>query len=324
MNFQDLKTVESAEFYLDVAFRKASKRISEINSTIKGKDGLSRAKNKEVMRIDIIRAHLTETLTKILISFPDIDSLDMFYQELIKLTLDYKSLKKSLGALNWAIKKVGQFFKLYSRKMKFSNDYDSIIKAKKEFFGRISSIMKQVNPNLAYLEESRKTMKSYPAIKTSIFTVCIFGYPNVGKSTLLSKMTTAKPEINEYPFTTKRLNLGYIKEPLSNIQIIDTPGTLDRLEKMNKIELQAYLAVRHLANLLVYVFDPTFEYSMENQEKLLENVKKFDKPLILYLSKTDMCDKSVIDGFRKQYPDIITNIDELKSLMMEKARKQKF
>jgi nucleolar GTP-binding protein len=320
MNFQDLKNIESAEFYLDVSFRKAAKRISEINSTIKGSNPLARSKNKELLRLDLMRASLTDSLMKILKTFPEIDELDIFYQELIKLTLDYKSLKKSLGALNWAEKKVSQFSRIYSRRIKLCNEYDSIIKAKKEFLGRISSIMKQINPYLAYLEESRKTMKAYPAIKTDISTICIFGFPNVGKSTLLSKLTTAKPEINSYPFTTKRLNLGYIKEPLFNVQIIDTPGTLDRIDKMNNIELQAYLAAKLLANLIVYVFDPTYEYTLDSQKQLLMHVRKFDKLVILYMSKADIADKSSVDEIRKLYPDIITDTDVLKEEMKRKLK----
>jgi len=323
MNFQDLKKIEKADFYLDVAFRKASKRISEIKSSVKSKDKLSKTKNLERTRIELITYSLTDNLKQILTSFPDIDNIDIFYQELIKCTLDYKSLKKSLGSVNWAIKKIEQFFRLYKDKIKQSYEFNAIKKQQRKFYGRVSSILKQINPYLAYLEESRRELKAYPAIKTSVYTVCILGFPNVGKSTLLSKLTTANPEIKSYPFTTKSLNLGYIKDPGYNVQIIDTPGTLNRMDKMNKIELQAYLALKYLTNLIVYVFDPTFEYELEKQEKLLDKMKEFEKPIILFLSKIDIADGTAIDQFKEKYPDAITNITELKEKIRAFSREKK-
>ncbi len=320
MNFQDLKKIEGPDFYLDVAFRKASKRVSEIRSSSREKDRFNKSKNLELTRLELIRTVLTEQLNKITDSFPSIDKLDEFYKELIKCTLDYRDLKKSLGSVSWAVDKIHYMYKFYKNKIIKTKDHRKINSLRKEFYGRVSSILKQIKPYLFYLEESRKTMRNYPAIKTSLYTVCLFGFPNVGKSTLLKKLTTADPEINAYPFTTKKLNLGYIKTPKTKIQVIDTPGTLNRLNKMNYIELQAYLAVKHLADLIVYVFDPSLEYSFEKQEKLLKKLEEFDKEIVLYMSKTDIADKDVIKQYKKKYSKI-QDFDSLKEDIVKKAVK---
>ena len=57
-------------------------------------------------------------------------------------------------------------------------------------------------------------MKDYPTIKTSLFTVAICGFPNVGKTTLLSKMTPSEPEISNYSFTTTLYSskLGFVNK----------------------------------------------------------------------------------------------------------------
>ena len=318
MNFQSLKKIENYQFYLDVAFKRASKKADEIRPKIKEKDRLKKSKKIEITKLEIIKTTINERLKAIIKAYPSLDNLDDFYKELIKCTLDYKDLKKSLGAINWAVDKTDYFFRIYLGKIKRTEDIRFINKYRKEYYGRISSVLKQIKKNLIYLEESRKIMKSYPAIKTSVYTVCIFGFPNVGKSTLLSKLTTASPEINAYPFTTKSLNLGYIKQPGKKIQLIDTPGTLNRFNKMNNIEMQAYLAVKHLANLVVYVFDPTEEYSFEEQVKLLKKLKEFKKPIILYLSKTDMKDID-ISKIKKKYPDIITDYKELEKIIISQV-----
>lgn len=190
---------------------------------------------------------------------------------------------------------------------------------RKEYYGRISSVMKQIKPFLNYLDESRITMRDYPSVKTSLFTVCLFGFPNAGKSTLLRKLTNAEPEVKDYPFTTKTLNLGYINDPRIKIQIIDTPGTLNRKDKMNYIELQAYLALNHLADLIVFVFDPSLEYSIDKQEKLLKRIKEYDREIILFLSKTDIADVKIMEKFKSKHK--IMDLEMIKEIIMKKALK---
>ena len=123
------------------------------------------------------------------------------------------------------------------------------------------------------------------------------GRPNVGKSTLLSKLTQAKPAIANYEFTTRRLNLGYAKIGHYKIQFIDTPGTLARFEKMNEIEKQAHLALKYLADLIVLVIDPTGK--LQEQRRLLDQLKSLDKEMISYLSKTDIAKREAIETAAK-------------------------
>jgi len=303
MNFQSLKKIESYEFYLDVAFRKASKKAKDIKSRARAKS--TKAKQADLIRFQVVRDKLNEDLFNILKSYPSIDSLAEFYQELIKCTLDYPLLKKSLGAVNWAIKQLDKLHNIFKSKIK-NIDSQNLNSLRKQYYGRVSSVLKQISKNLEYLETCRKIMRGYPAIKTNMYTVCLFGFPNAGKSTLLTKLTRASPEINSYPFTTKKLNLGYIKEPGLKIQIIDAPGTLNRINKMNNIELQAHLALKYLAALVVFVFDPTFEYSYEKQVKLLNRIKKTKKQIIIYMSKMDIAPKTNQKKILRNY-DAITD-----------------
>jgi nucleolar GTP-binding protein len=128
-------------------------------------------------------------------------------------------------------------------------------------------------------------------VKTDTYTVCISGFPNVGKSTLLSKMTTASPEIGSYAFTTKSLNIGYFDARFEKVQVIDSPGTLARFEKMNNIERQAFLAIKYVADIVVFVFDLTEPYPLEDQLRLYEGVVDAGKFVIVYFSKSDIISK---------------------------------
>lgn len=287
MNFQELKKVEKADWYIDLAFRNAGNKASEIKSAMRQRpDTIKRA---ELAKVSEVRRILRRHLDIILKSFPSIDTLDEFYLEMIRNSLDYAELKKSLGALRWAQQKVDFFSDQYHNKIARCREFRRMTGYTREYYGRISSVMKQIKKQLEYLEFARKTMKDFPSIKTGIFTVCIAGFPNVGKTTLLSKLTPATPEIADYAFTTKKLNIGYATFNNRKAQFIDTPGTLDRFQKMNPVEKQAYLALKYCADLIVFVFDSGDQtYAREDQLKLLKSMKLLGKDIIVYLSKTDL------------------------------------
>jgi len=242
-------------------------------------------------------------MKNILNSFPHLEDLPEFYLKLLKITLDYAKLKKSLGGVAWALRKNEYFYNHYKAKIKRTGDLKKINVFRREYYGRVSSVLRQIKVELEILEQARQVMKNYPAIKTSLKTVCLFGFPNVGKSTLLAKITEAKPEIKNYAFTTKSLNMGYLKTDREKIQFIDTPGTLDRFFKMNPIEQQANLALKHCCDVVVYVFDLTESFSFENQFKLFENMQKMrpELPVLVYLSKTDIVEKAIVDNFSKDF-----------------------
>src|SRR3989338_4661337 len=131
----------------------------------------------------------------------------------------------------------------------FSHAKERANAAREGIKGQRSVVEKSKTVELAKLEAVKnsltKIMGNFPSIKENIFTVAIAGFPNVGKSTLLNKLTGAHAEIANYAFTTRSLNLGYMFEDGKRIvQVIDTPGTLNRHEKMNYIEIQAELAMQ--------------------------------------------------------------------------------
>lgn len=313
MNFQDLKNIENYQFYLDVAFKKAQKRAVIVREGIKKeKSRLVKSQKVELEKLGVIKGVLHDKLMIILKSYPSINRLPPFYQRLIKLTIEYDELKKSLGAVNWAAKKVSDIFAIYNEKIKKTKDFKKINVYRREFYGRISSLLRQINDNLLFLEEARRIMKGFPAIKTSVPSIVLYGFPNVGKTTLLYKLTGSKPEINSYPFTTRRINISYIKEGKDKIQLLDVPGTLNR-GKQNEIEKQADLVVEEVAELIVYIFDLTESYPLKDQMKLFEDLNKHNKKIVVFLAKKDLI-QDKIDEFKKKNLKGFEVMDEAKEL----------
>ena len=302
MNFQKITSVPNSKDLLDIAFRKAREKGK--SKKLSG-NWLQIIRKKEALKLDIIKDVLDVKLDKILTSYPDLDTLPKFYIKLMEVTLDYPKFRKSLGAINWAKERIKHFQGMYVRRIVKEKDRSKINEISKQFYGRISSVLKQIEKNLKYLEESRKTLKTYPDIK-EMYTVCLYGFPNVGKSTLLNKMTGTKAQTAAYAFTTKTINSGHITIEGKEVQILDVPGTLAREEKMNNVEKQADLVLNELANMVIYVFDITERcgYTIDQQERLYQQLRKNDS-LVIYLSKQDLLSKEEIKGFKHKHLSLV-------------------
>lgn len=300
MNFQTLPPVDNSKQLLNLAFQKAREK-AEVKNMRGQKDMLKAIKQKESLKLDIIKDILASRFNKILRDFPETEKLPSFYLKLMHLTLDFPKFKQSFGAMKWAIDKVCFFQKQYVSKINQEKNRFQIGKISKEFYGRISSIVKQVDGNLKYLEECRRTMKSYPDVK-EMFTVCIYGFPNVGKTTLLNNLTGSRAEVAAYSFTTKSINVGYFKIGEEKVQVLDVPGILARSEKTNLIELQAELVLEELAKVIIFVYDISEHggYSIEQQEKLLKRLGK-NKKVLIYVSKTDLVDSEKLEEFKHKH-----------------------
>ncbi len=313
MNFQEITPVEDYNFYLDLAFRRSREKGKELRLNKLEGGRYDKSKYIEVLKMQVIADTISSRMESIVKSFPSFDNLAPFYQEMVRLHIDYVQLKKSLAALNWLSHKSKEMFKIYCSKLDKNHDFNQINILKKQYLGRMSSLIKQVKGDLEFLEQSRKIMKSFPVVKTSLRTIAIAGFPNVGKTTLLYNLTGSKGEINSYPFTTKGVNVGYIGKGKERLQLLDTPGALNRFEKMNYIEQVAYLAMKHCAEVIIYVYDLTEEYPIEDQEKLLKNIRELGKPIIRYVTKTDITPKEKLDAFLSRHKGILTSIDDLKA-----------
>ncbi|MFP4523652.1 MAG: GTPase [Candidatus Woesearchaeota archaeon] len=302
MGFSDLPPIERVEVYLDTAFRKARLNARKHVLADHEKSVLNREKSLALIKIDTVRSHITSSFQKIIAAYPNFDNLTEFYTQLLHLTLDYNTLKKSLGSFKWVVDQTHSFSKEFARKIKRTSDAQKAAQLLKQYYGRVSSVLKQIKKELVYLNSAREVLRTFPSLKQDTFTVAIAGFPNVGKSTLLSQITPAKPQIHSYAFTTKGLNQGYAKKNGLDIQFIDTPGTLNRLEKMNTVEKIAYLALRYAADYVVYVFDITqASYPLADQQKLFKQLKKSAKPIVCYLSKTDLLSDAQIEGFESLF-----------------------
>lgn len=320
--FRNIPPVLTARQLLDQSIRH-TKKIQ-----IHDRDKRYEIKKLIIARTEAFITDLTSRLEAYVKNFPSIDKLPLFYQEIIDIKIDTDKLKKSLGAIDWARKTVLMVYSTQSSALVKTGNVEFLKQKQKEIYGRVSSIVKQVDKHLGFLSSAQKILRGFPDIE-NVPTVVIAGYPNVGKSSLIRRFSSAKPEVAQYPFTTQQIYVGHFVHTVhyekKQYQIIDTPGLLDRpLSKRNDIEKQAIAALRHLADLVVFLYDPseTSGYTMSDQRMMLENLKKLfsDVPFIIVENKADLIHTtsanrkiscSTGEGIEELHQEILSVLDKM-------------
>ncbi|MCU4166005.1 GTPase ObgE [Carboxylicivirga caseinilyticus] len=139
--------------------------------------------------------------------------------------------------------------------------------------------------------------------------VGLVGFPNAGKSTLLSVVSAAKPEIADYPFTTLVPNLGIVSyREHQSFCMADIPGIIEGASEGKGIGLRF---LRHIErnSILLFLVPADAENIRKEYEILLNELSQYnpellDKSRLLAISKADMLDAELIEEIKQDLPDI--------------------
>ena len=293
-----MPTVPTADEILDRSFRRAAKKMKE-------KANRDRA-NEEFVRA--VGAAIHDRLVYIIRGFPEFDKIPPFYRELAEILYGIERIKQSLGAVGWAAKHtkmVGNQIAVQSRRAE-----DTLV-LRKRAVARLASMVRQIDSDLLFLNEVRNVLRKLPHVEDA-FTIVIAGYPNVGKSSFIRRVSSAEPQIASYPFTTKGIIVGHRDIGRERIQFVDTPGILDRpAEERNQIERQALAAMMNVADLVLFILDPSEHcgFPMRVQLNLLAEVKGMvDVPLLVVANKSDITEA---EGYPAMSTQTGAGVDEV-------------
>ncbi len=139
--------------------------------------------------------------------------------------------------------------------------------------------------------------------------VGLVGFPNAGKSTLLSVVSAAKPEIADYPFTTIVPNLGIVAyRDNKSFVMADIPGIIEGASKGKGL---GFRFLRHIERNAVLLFMiPADSKDIHNEYKVLLNeLKEYNselllKPRLLAITKSDLLDEELVEEIKKDLPEI--------------------
>ena len=169
--------------------------------------------------------------------------------------------------------------------------------------------------------------------------VGLVGFPNAGKSTLLSVVSAAKPKIANYPFTTLEPNLGIVSyRDNRSFVMADIPGIIEGASEGKGLGLRF---LRHIErnSLLLFMVpadtdDIRKEYEILSNELEKYNPDLLDKPRVLAITKSDLLDDELIEALSEDLPEGIPRlfisavvgmgITELKDLLWKALNEESF
>ena len=167
--------------------------------------------------------------------------------------------------------------------------------------------------------------------------VGLVGFPNAGKSTLLSVVSAAKPEIADYAFTTLVPNLGIVAYRGSKSFVMaDIPGIIEGASQGKGLGFRFLRHIERNSVLLFMVPADTSRTIKEEYQILLRELEEYNpelihKPRVLAITKSDLLDKELQEEMKKEVPAGIPSvfissvaqkgIDELKDLLWKEINK---
>ncbi len=173
------------------------------------------------------------------------------------------------------------------------------------------NLLAQLKHRLAKLKkEGEKKSKAKPKFsikKEGAAQVCIIGLTNSGKSSLLKALTNAEVEIADYPFTTKKPEIGMMDFSDLQIQLVEIPSSFD----------SEFISLLHTCDEILILLDATKDLREQEEEmkKLLKEKNLLNKKMLWVLNKADISDKD--SPYLKISPKGRVNLDILKIKIWE-------
>lgn len=136
----------------------------------------------------------------------------------------------------------------------------------------------------------------------------LVGLPNAGKSTLLSRITSAKPKIADYPFTTLHPNLGVVNQDNKEFVVADIPGLIKGAHEGHGLG-HRFLGHVERCKGLIHLIDITSKDIINDYSTIINEIKAYDESLsmkkeIIVLNKIDAVDKTTIDLAKKKLKNL--------------------
>lgn len=308
-NFKNIVVVPSAKDFTDIILSKTQRKTPTV---VHKHYKITRIRQFYLRKVKFTQQNFHDKLTQILTDFPKLEEIHPFFADLMNVLYDKDHYKLALGQLNTARHLIDNVAKEYCRLLKYGDSLYRCKLLKKAALGRMATIMKRQNQSLQYLEQVRQHISRLPSIDPNTRTLLICGFPNVGKSSFINKITRADVDVQPYAFTTKSLFVGHTDYKYLRWQVIDTPGILDHpLEDRNTIEMQAITALAHLRACVIFIIDPSEQcnHSVEEQVGLFNSIKPLflNKPTVVVANKNDIVKLVELPEEKKQ---IIESLSE--------------
>jgi nucleolar GTP-binding protein len=273
---------------LDVAFRRASL------VTPHGESRLARDRLKARLKVVRSTATVIRHLRLEARRFRP-PGLTDFERALVAAAFGDETLERALRRLRHAEERVRGLAREGEFEVRRASSSEALGTTVRAVYGRLSSFVREVDPDIESLRKINGFLRARPALDPNTPTLVIAGFPNVGKSSLVARLSSARPKIAGYPFTTLSIAVGHADLGFDRLQVLDTPGVLGRPDRRNLAEEEATTAVGRAATVVLFVIDPTggSGYTLEEQEALLARwAEEYPTtPILAVETKADLAER---------------------------------
>ncbi|KAH7692824.1 nucleolar GTP-binding protein [Dioscorea alata] len=215
-----------------------------------------RERNKGAKQLDALMKELAVPLRQYTENFPNKQYLHPYERSLIELTLGDGNYEEVLGRVDSLRKKIVSIGKQQASLCAQSMSKREAEERLNEGLKKIEEVFHIGSIAVEDLLHVAKTLRAMPVVDLEKPTLCLVGAPNVGKSSLVRILSTGKPEVCNYPFTTRGILMGHIVLNYERFQVTDTPGLLMRHdEDRNNLERLTLAVLSHLPTAVLYVHD---------------------------------------------------------------------
>ncbi len=270
---------------LDIAFRRAYR------ATPHGADRLDRARRRALLKI-VRSSAVAQRQLRLAAKRYAPPGISAFDRRLVADRFGPATLPRSVERVGRAATRIRELASEAQRELRRLSSEEQFGAAVRRCYGRLASFLREVDADLVRLVEIGRFLDDRPRLASEVPTLVVAGFPNVGKSSLVARLSTARPEIADYPFTTLALSVGHADLGFDRMQVVDTPGVLGRQRRQNAAESEAMAAVESAAHVILFVIDPTERcgYSRADQEALLRKWKEAfpSTPILEVETKADL------------------------------------
>ena len=269
---------------LDTAFRRAS-RVTPHGET-------KAARNRRRAELKVVRSAATVLRHLRLECHPfEQPPLTEFERSLLESAFGRGTLDRSLLRMRRAEERIRGLEREAEREVRRVPGSEALAEVVRSFYGRLASFVREVDPDIDRLRAIASFRAERPHLEPHLPTLVVAGFPNVGKSSLVARLSSARPKIAEYPFTTLSIAVGHADLGFDRLQVVDTPGVLGRVGRASAAEVEAETTVRRAATVVLFVLDPSGRagISLEEQEGLLDRWRQ-EYPHLPILAVETKCD----------------------------------
>ncbi|XP_008788707.2 nucleolar GTP-binding protein 1 isoform X1 [Phoenix dactylifera] len=256
-----------------------------------------RERNRGAKQLDALMKELAVPLRVYTENFPNKRYLHPYESSLIELTFGEGNYEEVLGRVDALRKRLISVGKQHASLCAKSSSKREAEEQLSEGLKKLEEVFQLGKNAVDDLLNVAKTLRAMPVVDPQIPTLCLVGAPNVGKSSLVRILSTGKPEVCNYPFTTRGILMGHIIFNYERFQVTDTPGLLRRrYDDRNNLEKLTLAVLSHLPTAVLYVHDLSGECGTSPYDQFItykEIRERFEDHLWLdVVSKCDLLEDS--------------------------------